>query len=340
MKKIAIGKVVIAVGIVANASILFILPHSKSVVAAQGGYGDYGDYGAPPICTLESPINSVVINQGGAGFIAAKCSPKADEFKWDGSYFKESQSSGIVYPFRTSTYSVIGKNAEGDGNLAKVSIYVCGSGVSRSESLVNFKLVGSDPIEGRQEASGISYLFDGKNINSIIYDCNDSEFNLIKTNIGWRLVASAEGLDDISGQKGIFKPNLINEFNVGQNSGRVYRIYQAAFNREPDEAGLQYWIDSMNYRGLSLRDVSNGFIGSDEFKSLYGVSPSNEQFITKLYANVLHRLPDQGGYNYWLSLLSSGAIDKTDALIHFSESPENKVNVINKIMVTIDGLNQ
>jgi hypothetical protein len=61
--------------------------------------------------------------------------------------------------------------------------------------------------------------------------------------------------------------------------------------------------------------------------------------VTKLYDNVLHRAPDTGGYNYWVGLLNSGAIDKTSTLVNFSESNENQAGVIGVIQNGIDLIN-
>jgi hypothetical protein len=60
--------------------------------------------------------------------------------------------------------------------------------------------------------------------------------------------------------------------------------------------------------------------------------------VTKLYDNVLHRAPDTGGYAYWLGLMSTGGVDKTSALINFSESNENQAGVIGVIQNGIDSL--
>ena len=123
--------------------------------------------------------------------------------------------------------------------------------------------------------------------------------------------------------------------DINGTAGQAYRIYQAAFNRTPDNGGLKYWIGIMD-SGVSLSTVSSGFIGSAEFQKLYGTNPTNEHFVTKLYDNVLHRTPDSGGYKYWVDLLNKGGIDKINALVNFSESNENQAGVIGVIQNGID----
>lgn len=126
--------------------------------------------------------------------------------------------------------------------------------------------------------------------------------------------------------------------DINDTAGQAYRIYQAAFNRTPDNGGLKYWIGIMD-SGVPLTTVSSGFIGSAEFQKLYGTNPTNELFVTKLYDNVLHRAPDAGGYKYWVDLLNSGTIDKTSTLVNFSESNENQAGVIGVIQNGIDLFN-
>jgi hypothetical protein len=123
--------------------------------------------------------------------------------------------------------------------------------------------------------------------------------------------------------------------DINGTAGQAYRIYQAAFNRTPDNGGLKYWIGIMD-SGVPLTSVSGGFIASAEFQKLYGTNPSNELFVTKLYDNVLHRTPDAGGYKYWVDLLNTGGIDKVSTLVNFSESNENQAGVIGVIQNGID----
>lgn len=112
-------------------------------------------------------------------------------------------------------------------------------------------------------------------------------------------------------------------FDVEGVAGQAYRLYQAAFNRTPDMAGLGYWIGRMD-GGTSLADVAAAFIGSQEFAQMYGAKPSNADFLGKIYQNILHRAPDQAGFDYWLKAMDAGT-SATDILAQFSESQENVV---------------
>lgn len=118
-------------------------------------------------------------------------------------------------------------------------------------------------------------------------------------------------------------------FDSSGNAGQAYRLYQAAFDRAPDAAGLGFWIAQMDHGG-SLQQMARGFLQSDEFKGLYGAAPSDADYLRHLYQNVLHRAPDAAGYNYWMNVLAQGAT-REETLIQFSESAENQAALIGTI---------
>ncbi|WP_443636487.1 DUF4214 domain-containing protein [Candidatus Njordibacter sp. Uisw_058] len=121
------------------------------------------------------------------------------------------------------------------------------------------------------------------------------------------------------------------DIGSGEVGGSCYRIYKAAFNRTPDEGGLGYWIGQMDL-GKTLVEVSAGFIDSDEFRASYGTSPSNGEFLTKVYNNVLGRDPDSGGYDWWVDQLANNPEKTWDKVMaDFSEGTENQANVLELI---------
>jgi len=112
----------------------------------------------------------------------------------------------------------------------------------------------------------------------------------------------------------------------------ICRLYQAAFDRTPDVEGLNHWIDSWE-KNTEVSEISTSFYASEEFTSLYG-DPTNEQFVSLLYDNVLDRSPDRSGLEYWTSQLNQGK-SRSEILVGFSESQEN----INKTDSVFDSLN-
>ena len=83
----------------------------------------------------------------------------------------------------------------------------------------------------------------------------------------------------------------------------VLRLYQAFFNREPDVGGAIYWI--------GIRDTNTaleiaGFFpsASAEFQNTYQDAADNNEFLTRVYANILGRVADEDGFAYWLDILN------------------------------------
>jgi len=116
------------------------------------------------------------------------------------------------------------------------------------------------------------------------------------------------------------------------SDAQAYRIYQAAFDRAPDLVGLGFWMAQMR-SGTSLHDVAAGFMQSEEFAALYGAAPTPEEFVARLYANILHRAPEQGGYDFWVGQLhaNDSPAFMADVLAAISESAENQAQVIGAI---------
>jgi hypothetical protein len=123
-------------------------------------------------------------------------------------------------------------------------------------------------------------------------------------------------------------------FDITGNAGKAYRVYKAAFARDPqsgDMSGLGFWISRID-NGMDMVEVAARFIDSNEFRSLYGQNPTNSEFLTKVYTNVLGRTPDQGGYNWWLNELNTNSSKtKSKVLADFAESSENQTGVASLI---------
>lgn len=117
--------------------------------------------------------------------------------------------------------------------------------------------------------------------------------------------------------------------DVDGNAGKVYRLYQAAFNRTPDVRGLSFWIKAMD-EGATLDAIAQGFASSTEFKSVYGINPTSYDIIARFYNNVLHRDGEYAGVEFWVSALNRG-VPVAAVLGGFSESAENQVGVYEAI---------
>ena len=130
------------------------------------------------------------------------------------------------------------------------------------------------------------------------------------------------GTDTLTNIETIEFEDGILRIDINATAGQVYRLYQAAYVREPDTAGLEFYINAVD-NGLSLPDLADQFVVADEFIEKYGEDLTDEQLIDVIYNNVLHRDADDAGRAFWLDQLAKPNIDSGDLLFFFSESDEN-----------------
>lgn len=98
----------------------------------------------------------------------------------------------------------------------------------------------------------------------------------------------------------------------------VTRLYGCALDREPDEAGLDYWCDELANFRITGENAAISFFLSNEFVSK---NISDTVFIERLYKTFMDREPDADGKAYWLGQLKNG--DSREHVIRsFSRSNE------------------
>ena len=115
----------------------------------------------------------------------------------------------------------------------------------------------------------------------------------------------------------------------------VQILYRAFFDREPDPAGKQGWLDALT-SGASREDVLNGFIFAPEFAQLsdqYGIKAFEGHitkaqreavttFVTRFYQLCLNRGPDAAGLQTWADNLLAQIQTGADVANGFIFSPE------------------
>ena len=115
----------------------------------------------------------------------------------------------------------------------------------------------------------------------------------------------------------------------------LVRLYDTAFGRNPDEAGLNYWI-ARSEDGVSMRDIAEAMMGSAEAQQHYG-GMSNEAYVQSLYSAGLHRSGMADEVNWWSSRLDSGEISRRDVLLGFADSAE-KIALVGVMDTSIEVL--
>jgi hypothetical protein len=287
-----------------------------------------------PQCVLAA--TPPVISLGSGTIVVATCVPAATSYIWFNNGIETSFRGLTDSPSRTTMYTVVGVNAAGRSTPATAAVYVCDT--QPAENYTGLTLSGTSANEQFRSGIASDTIDGGPGFDSVIYQCNRDAFTVTKTTNGWTVSSKAEGIDTLSNVERIKFGNETLALDISGVAGQAYRIYQAAFNRVPDNGGLKYWISQMD-AGMSQLEVAARFVDSDEFRALYGINPTNAEFLTRLYSNVLHRAPDTGGYAWWLVELDAGRYNKVTALAGFSESPENQAGVLNAIINGIDLLN-
>lgn len=181
---------------------------------------------------------------------------------------------------------------------------------------------------------GNTFVSGGEGFDMVSVPGSGGSYSFERSPEGWHFWSNSNQVNvNLSSIERILFSDGTMAYDINGNAGQAYRLYQAAFARDPDAAGLGYWIDRLDAGSTNLHAMADSFLYSAEFASIYGTpnTVSNAEYIELLYLNTLGRLPDQGGYAHWSYELNSGRMDRGDLLAHFSESAENRAQVAPEI---------
>ncbi|WP_298933001.1 DUF4214 domain-containing protein [uncultured Ramlibacter sp.] len=204
---------------------------------------------------------------------------------------------------------------------AAVLVAACGGGAP----------TGHDPMAG--DAAGLaSFAPNAASISSlqvVSYPGKRSDY-LVSVAMNGEVNVRASANGPTSSYKGlarIYFSDFALAFDVQSVAGQAYRLYKATFDRQPDTAGLGYQIAALEASGMSLQQVAQNFAGSPEYLQRYGNTDNNE-FVSQLYLNALHRPSDAAGLAFHVDHLNAGTKSRAEVLVNFSESPENQAQVL------------
>ena len=258
-------------------------------------------------------------------------------------YLKDLQSGAItlVAPNTSATFSLSSDGhklvylsaAPGTYDYGMVLATVSGdfgsntglTGTTKADKLTG--TAGNDQITG---GGGNDSIDGGAGLDTAIYAGKRANFTIAKQNDGSYTVTDktgVEGTDTLVNVERLQFADVNVALDGGGTAGQAYRIYQAAFNRAPDQRGLGYWIAQMD-KGATLGQVADGFLHSTEGQKLFGTAPTNAALVNSLYQNVLHRAGDAGGAAYWNDILDSHRATQAEVLGQFAESAENKAALV------------
>lgn len=209
-----------------------------------------------------------------------------------------------------------GADALDGGAGIDVSSYVSANGAVRVDM--------SDGAANAGDAAG-DVFYSIENIEGSSFEDDlrgDSAANEIHGGRGHDRIMGRGGQDTLIGGSG-------NDFLNGEGdaalfdttAAKIFRLYTATLNRDPDAAGLYGWADRVMEGTISLEQAAGSFVKSQEFQSRYG-DVDNGDFVTLLYDNVLDRAPDSNGLQGWTARLDQGDMTRAEVVLGFSESAE------------------
>lgn len=219
--------------------------------------------------------------------------------------------------------------ATDSGGNASTSINSLANGHIYKANFGGDTLVGSGGADLFYARPGADVFDGGAGIDTLAMQGGREAYLARGTDGGFSLSGAAGTVSTSHVERVLFDASAL-AFDFDGAAGQAYRVYRAAFDRTPDLAGLGFWVNHMD-KGATVLEVAAAFIASGEFKQLYGDNPDNHTFITHVYQNVLHRLPDSAGFEYWENYMNSQGGGKAQVLAYFSESTENQAQVIGGI---------
>jgi hypothetical protein len=135
-------------------------------------------------------------------------------------------------------------------------------------------------------------------------------------------VTSAAGTDTLSNIEAVAFADGRLVLDADHAAAQVVRLYAAALDRLPDQAGLAFWITAAQH-GQSLSGLASAVLASSECRARFGDGADDGAFVDRLYRTVLGRGGDAEGQAFWTDALDRGT-SRADALVAFAESAENK----------------
>lgn len=91
--------------------------------------------------------------------------------------------------------------------------------------------------------------------------------------------------------------------DIGQIKAFVTRCYYVIMNRQPDQSGLDYWVEHLSSGRKTAAEIIDGFVNSKEFKAK---QYSKSTCVEILYNAMLDRPSEPAGKDYWVGKLNAG----------------------------------
>ncbi len=84
----------------------------------------------------------------------------------------------------------------------------------------------------------------------------------------------------------------------------IASLYRAAFGRDPDASGINYWFD-LGRAGATLKQIADAFTHTREFEAPAALNDTD--FVNSLYQHAFGRAGESAGVAYWADALAHGS---------------------------------
>ncbi|MES2149042.1 MAG: DUF4214 domain-containing protein [Pseudomonadota bacterium] len=217
-----------------------------------------------------------------------------------------------------------------DGHGSAEQLVSLGSASARDDHIVGTDRAdqisggaGNDWLKG---GAGNDRIDGGTGVDSAVFDGARSSYTVSQTPNGIQVLdlLGGDGVDLLVGVERLLFAGTgwALDTDANGNAGKAYRLYQAAFNRAPDAAGIGFWMSVLDH-GAGASTVAAGFVGSDEYRAMYAGSQSNIELVGRYYEHILGRSADQAGLDFWAGALDKKVATVAEVLALISESTEN-----------------
>lgn len=95
-----------------------------------------------------------------------------------------------------------------------------------------------------------------------------------------------------------------------KNKTKLIELYLAVLKRVPDKAGFDYWLGEIEYGNMLIEDIADIFFQGIEAQGKYPNTLSNEDFMDKIYLNLIDRKPIEAEKDYWKTKIDNKDIPK------------------------------
>ena len=210
------------------------------------------------------------------------------------------------------------------GTIIENAVGGAGNDVIHGNAAAN-SLVGNGGNDLFSGLGGSDAIAGGAGLDTAFYAGPLRSYAGVNVNAGAGTVAggSEGGTDSLSSIEYLQFQDGTFVFDPDGVAAQVTRLYETALQRGPDQVGLDYYVDRIEDFGGTLKQVALNFLYSPEFQALAG-GLSNADYVEFLYHHALDRASDPAGKSYYVGRLDSGALDRADLLVSFSESPEHR----------------